>query len=138
MSELHDPSLTALEAALAGLAPASGTVDRDAVLFRAGQAAAQRGWFWPAWASLSTAAALMFGVLLAMRTPPSPRVEYVYVPRETPELSPEPTPAAPVPTFTLPDYLRLQERVMEEGLDALPPSSPIEPLTFPDPLRGPF
>ena len=66
MSELHDPTLTALEAALAGLAPASGTVDRDAVLFRAGQAAAQRGWLWPALASLSTAAALVFGLLLAL------------------------------------------------------------------------
>jgi hypothetical protein len=66
MSEpLHDPSLTAVEAALASLTPAAGSISRDALLFRAGQASIRRRWFWPsATAVLGTVSAALAAVML--------------------------------------------------------------------------
>src|SRR5207253_10879014 len=51
-SETHDPELASLAAGLAKLAPSAGQLDRDQLLFRAGQASAgQRGWLWPGMAA---------------------------------------------------------------------------------------
>jgi hypothetical protein len=64
--EARDPKLVALESALASLAPAPGRIDRDQLLFRAGQAATPRRWLWPcATAALALlSATLSFVVLL--------------------------------------------------------------------------
>jgi hypothetical protein len=72
--------LQSFEAALAQLRPSPAAIERDRLMFLAGQASARRavttaqrnilpGWFWPASSAVMTgvAAALLF--MLAMRTP---------------------------------------------------------------------
>lgn len=48
MSTENHPELERLAAALAALAPASGRLDRDQLMFRAGQASVARSRLWPA------------------------------------------------------------------------------------------
>ena len=60
--------IAALEDALAALAPAPVTLDRDRLMFRAGQAVSSRGrWIWPASTAALTVAASVLGLLLAFR-----------------------------------------------------------------------
>jgi hypothetical protein len=84
--------LTPLESALASLMPATVRVDRDRLMYQAGQASAQaeattagvqpRAWLWPtAAAGMSTVAAALF-VLLVVRPQPAVVERIVYVPAE--------------------------------------------------------
>lgn len=80
MSECNEltSELQALEAALAGLAPAAGCVDRDRLMYRLGQqsiAPRAVGWRWP----LATAALALVAGLLALGLWVNPRERVVYV-----------------------------------------------------------
>lgn len=138
MSEpTHDPGLTALERALAGLAPSPGALDRDALMFAAGRASVRRGWAWPCAAAGATVAALLFGALLLLRPEPEPVVRFVPVPapprqNETPSPpdapsavgeAPAPAPkGSPLPPE--PNYLTVRHQVERWG-DAGLPRAPI-------------
>jgi hypothetical protein len=91
-TETPDPELTALAAKLAALQPAARRLDRDQLLFRAGQASVRRWhWLWPATSAGLALLASAMG-LLAFR-PTAPQViEHVVVVR------PEPAPAPPSAT----------------------------------------
>jgi hypothetical protein len=80
MSEFNEltSELQALEAALAGLAPAAGGVDRDRLMYRLGQqsiAPRAAGWRWP----LATAALALVAGTLALGLWVNPRERVVYV-----------------------------------------------------------
>ena len=75
--------LKAFEARLAALKPRPDRLDRDALLFEAGQASAQVGlpyrWAWPsAFGAMTTLAVVLLTVVL-LRPEPQPVVQYVYV-----------------------------------------------------------
>jgi hypothetical protein len=133
--EKHDSELTAFARALATLAPAKGQLDRDQVLFRAGQVALRRrAWLWP---SVAAVLALLLGAAgLSEVLRPSPqRVQCTVYQRVEPSLSPsalwaDKQPAhgdtAP-PGAEEPDrqtdplsYLHLQRLVLAWGVDGLP------------------
>jgi hypothetical protein len=135
MSGIPDPAtppeLTALEGALIGLVPRPTAVDRDAILFRAGQAAAPRRWFWPCATAVASAAAVVLGVLLGLRPAVVERVVvYVPVPADktaeqtqgvdTPRSPDTGSPEAetPAPAYYSP-YRRLEEHLLRWGLDGL-------------------
>jgi hypothetical protein len=138
MSEpTHDPDLSAVERALAGLRPSAGTFDRDALLFAAGRRSVRRGWAWPGVAVASTLAAAVLAAVLTFRPAP-PRVEhtvYVEVPQQLHE-DPAP-PAIETPPASSPrpqtDYLTLRRQVERWGDAALPSApSPAEETTTSD------
>jgi hypothetical protein len=146
MSEPYqDPNLAELAAALKALAPAPARLDRDRLLYRAGQVSARRtGWLWPATAAavVALAAGALTGAL-ALRPGPQTVERIVVVnkampaplpvpPRLPPQAPPEKPQAAPVPPVqslsaeavareTFPEgYLRLRDQVLRWGVDALP------------------
>ncbi len=108
----HDPELTALEDALVRLAPASG-VNRDALMFRAGQASVRRR-AWPIAAVASTLTAAGLAAVLLLR-PPTVLERVVLV-------EPSPAPTAPQQDDSAADYLRLRDRLERESDDAPPPN----------------
>jgi hypothetical protein len=138
------PELTFLERALGGLAPRPARLDRDALLFRAGQSAAPRRWLWPCSTAVATTVAVVLGVLLAVRPQPTVIERIVPVPALEPTTVEKPSAAEPAPeTPEVPDSWtprrRLQEHLLRHGLDGLgefspepepPPRSNI-PLTHP-------
>ncbi len=149
MSEpLPDPSLTALESALAGLAPVRADISRDRMLFRAGQAAVRRrNRLWPcATAALAVLSAAL-GAALVLRPGPTTveRIVYVRVPVPSPAAADpapasaplrEETPAAAEEAPTDPAYLLLRREVVERGADALPPVAAWSAPAAPVPLES--
>jgi hypothetical protein len=151
---LPQPSLTALEQALASLTPAPGRIDRDRLLFRAGQASAgRRRWLWPAATGVMTSVAATLGFLLLARPAPEPVERVVFIriePPQAPASQPaQPTPASPAtePSLAAEDtagpaqvsYFRLQDQVLRWGLDALPsppPAAVTEPLLTDERAHG--
>jgi len=153
----HDPGLVGLEAALAALAPMPGRIDRDALLFRAGQLSLRRGrWAWPGVAAALGVVALTLGVVLALRPTPTTveRVVYIRIKEPSPPAPqvrepdvppPEPKSIAPVATAARQapmNYLELERQVfrwdmdgMPATLEALSPSGP--PLTRDRPFSAP-
>jgi hypothetical protein len=89
-----DPELNAIAARLGSLEPARSRIDRDLVMFRAGQASVRPSrWRRGAWNSIAASLALVAlgeGVLLAHRPPPQVVKEVVVV-RE-----PAPAPVVPL------------------------------------------
>ena len=71
-----DPEVTAIESALRALVPSQSALDRDRLMFRAGQASARSRfltrWAWPSIAATLAIVAAGEGALLATR--PEPRV----------------------------------------------------------------
>jgi hypothetical protein len=122
------PELTPLEDALRALAPRPPGLDRDAILFRAGQGAAARRWFWPCAAVASTTAAVILGVLLSLR--PQTVVErIVYVPAPVPQEEPSvaPTESGPAASSFSDNQRRrqrLQEHLLNWGFDGLTDPGP--------------
>lgn len=128
--------LAGLEASLKELAPAPAHLDRDRLLFRAGQLSARRGWGWPAAAAALAVLAGTLATGLVLRPEPRHTVETITrivprplpLPRQAPPESPAPAPAPSEPAppevvarAPLPDgYLRLREQVLRWGADALP------------------
>jgi hypothetical protein len=132
------PELAALESALLALAPAPAGINRDRLLFRAGQASAsRRGWAWPAATAALALVAVALGSAWLLRPGPPERVERVYVrvpagdkgiqasPMETPSPSrrADAAPLAPERGNEWDDterYLKLRNQVIALGADSLP------------------
>jgi hypothetical protein len=144
MSEpARDPEVTALEAGLAGLAPAPAVFDRDRLMFRAGLAAARRpGWLWPCAAGVLGLATATLAVLLALR--PGPVVVERVVYREVPvriERQPEQGPPAreteePSWGRGAGSYFQTQEQLLRQGLDGVPVPPPLPPAPALSKLNG--
>jgi hypothetical protein len=135
----HEPELNAVERALAGLAPSAGALDRDALMFAAGQASARPGWGWPCATAGSALAAAVLGAVLLLRPAPDPVVRTITVtvpardagttpprPPEQPAAPDEGRPlapkASPLPRGT--DYLTVR-RAVERWGDAGLPTAPL-------------
>ena len=116
MPESIDRELAAFEDDLRRLAPNAGRVDRDALLYEGGRAAAKAGRWRAATAGLA-ALSLALAVLLAVRPAPPVVERIVYIPVESEEV-PEPSPVAPArPAIS---RQALIEQVFLRGLDGLP------------------
>jgi hypothetical protein len=135
----RDPALTALEAALAALKPAPDGIDRDGLLFRAGQASVRRpSWLWPGAAAVL--AVLLAGVLVWRPVKVVERIVYVEVPApqtDSPGYDAVTLPEPPVPE----GYLRLRQLVLRDGVEALsthagPDRQPNRPGIRAIPLSG--
>jgi hypothetical protein len=144
VSPSPDPELNAIEAALGSLVPARSRIDRDLVMFRAGQASVRPSrtglGAWNAIAASLALIALGEGVLLAHRPPPQ-IVKEVMVIRE-PTTAPVRAPVVPPleqSVVAVPEslpierslslgqtaYERLTSQVLRYGLDGLPVSSTV-------------
>ena len=124
------PAETELERALGRLTPAAAGLDRDRLMFRAGQATGGRGRRrWQA-ATAVLAAALALAVALSPwrageRVEPSSAPDGPTIVQQTPGADEIPSPAA-MPGVA---YLRLRDAVLDEGLDALPAVKSAEQAT---------
>ena len=143
------PELRPIEQTLASLAPAPPRVDRDRLMFLAGQASVisdsrpptsdlrlptHRAWLWPASTAALAATLLALAVALLVRTAPTETIVYrdrlVTAPAAAPQspLSVQP-PAPPLlaaaASRTTPsnlsshNYLRTRDVALRHGLDAL-------------------
>jgi hypothetical protein len=128
-----DHELNALAEALTHLKPCPAILDRDTLLFRAGQASAPHSWKWTLAAGVSTLVAVGLGIALLLRPQPPSVVETVYVQVPAPQTpTPEPQPVPPTPEtpalvsqeIELPppqsDYQRLRDHLLRWGFDGLP------------------
>jgi hypothetical protein len=137
-----DPKLAALEKLLAALVPAPGRIDRDQLLFRAGQASVRvRPWLWPSSAAFLAVIALGLGAALAFRPAPSIQERiYVAVSESRPSVTDSTTVVSPSTVSRAQDgnlenvgeawigsegYLHDRNQVIRWGVDALPPSPSI-------------
>src|SRR5262249_51406982 len=138
MSEpCRERGLRELESALAALAPAPARIDRDRVLFRAGQRnVASRVRLWQGTAAMC--ALLGAGLTVTWALQPRPAAEIRVVRVEVPLPVPAPEESAPIPVqppgpSVVPAvggdaadakimlaYLHLQQQVMRFGPDAIP------------------
>lgn len=133
MSSELDPELNRLATALSQLTPASG-LNRDVILYRAAQAAAQRWrWVWPT----ATAASVLLSIGLAgllFRQPtaiPLERVVYLTVPDKAHQSAPTSKPLESQPTTAVAEpvdllagageYLHLRQQIVRWGVESLPP-----------------
>jgi hypothetical protein len=137
MSEpIHDPQLKAVEAALTRLSPPPPALDRDRLMFQAGQASRPpRSVLWPA--STAALAVVCVGLATALVLRPGPHE--VIIVKEV--LVPSPNPQAPasaadnyVSHQAWTEYQHLQEQVLRHGLDGLPEPTPDAASPRPDPL----
>jgi hypothetical protein len=133
--ESPDPGLNALESALGSLVPARSRIDRDVIMFGAGEASAMTrrhrgGRSWRAAAAGLALVALGEGALLARRPPERVVEELVVVhvpaPAAVPAVpaaeEPAPRPAGSLPALGHTAYERLTAQVLRCGLDGLPAS----------------
>ena len=137
----NDPELNAIAASLGSLEPARSRIDRDLVMFRAGQASVRPSrWHRGAWNVIAASLALVAlgeGVLLAHRPPPQIVKEVVVVREPAPARAPaslvppaeQSVAAIPVAlpsesSFSLGQtaYQRQVAQVLRYGLDGLPAS----------------
>jgi len=145
----HDPELTAVEQALAGLAPTVGQLNRDALMFAAGRGSVRRGWTWPIAAMGSTLAALALAAVLLFHPTPEPveRIVYRDAAPKIEKIDPRPDPApsaeeAPSsgPQRPEPDYLTVRNQVVrwgDAGLPSAPPAADDKPAKREDLLDLP-
>jgi hypothetical protein len=130
----HNRELENLASALASLAPSAGRLDRDQVLFRAGQASARRRrWPWPVASAALAALALGLGVVAVRNREPRAVERIVYVPSPLP-VSPSPisrnepfasaadseSPGTDSPPTSPLSYYRLEQVASRWGVDGLP------------------
>ncbi|MFC1783385.1 hypothetical protein ACFL02_07340 [Planctomycetota bacterium] len=120
-----------LENALQSLRPAPMNIERDRLMFRAGQTSGRRrNLIWPA---IAAVLAMMLGASLVYHQPTPPlepkviqRVVYVPVEKPTPTITPaagaaiELTSADTQRWRRQADYFKLRDKVLDEGMDALP------------------
>jgi hypothetical protein len=127
----HDSELADFAADLAALLPQAGGLNRDLVLYRAGQASARRQrWVWPASTACVTLVAAVL-VALAYSRPPGERVVVVRVVEPVPESSPaaaamdmgSPAGLEQETTSTSIAYRRLENQVLRWGLEGIPDSA---------------
>jgi len=147
--ESLNEDLNALESALKSLAPRRSRLDRDSLIFRAGQASvpARPPRFWIATAAGLAALALGEGAMLANRPEPTVVERIVVVqapappiePEKPPEIAQAPAPQSPPRPRPMigpgqSAYDRLTWQVLRYGLDGLP--APIKSAwTDRDPTR---
>ena len=122
------PAEMELEAALGGLQPVAVAIERDRLMFRAGQSSARRRNL--AWPILSIALALMLGVsLLHQPEPQTQTVEVeklVYITKTAPptqsaiHFATQASQPDPYQLQAQANYVKLRAKVLTEGLDALP------------------
>jgi hypothetical protein len=119
--------MKALEAALSGLSPSPGRLDRDRILFRAGQRASPRRWLWPCMSAALALLSVGLGTALLLR-PPSVVERIVYVPADT-ESEREPGAVVEEAPSWLGEsrYFQIRDDVLNRGLDALPQLEPLAP-----------
>ena len=126
-----DPTLKALEAELAALVPRTDRLDRQRLIFLAGQqsagaarvhpATAARRWGWPAGFVAMTATAAALAVTLLLQPDPQVVVRYVTVPAKSVAVDPAPPEADgphPPAEHPLPEL---------EHVERLPDPLPAEP-----------
>jgi hypothetical protein len=137
--ETFDPELNALQSALADLVPRT-TINRDQVLFRAGQASVRgRRWLWPSLAAAWCGLALGLGAALVAQRNQEPVERVVWVKVPVPAVEERtPTPSSSTLAALLPDlpaasgeYLQLRQQVVRFGADALPDPPATAPLDPP-------
>ena len=121
-SEGLTPADVELQQALSGLRPATSSIDRDRMMFLAGQASARRGG--RLWQSLAAMLALALGLSVLMQFQPSPQPGQVAVVDER-AIVPAVEPAELEPfdwegARAYASYVRLRNTVLVNGLDALP------------------
>jgi hypothetical protein len=138
---------------LAGLKPLAGGLDRDQLLFRAGQRSVpRRPWAWPCLAASLGLSALLAALWAIRPGQMIERVVYVTLPSTSGPATPSPVPPlepaaakalvadAEAPPRATAEYLQLRNAVVRWGADALPELRPApveeEPLTV-DNLLGP-
>jgi hypothetical protein len=151
MSEpFSEKNLNDLAAGLASLAPAPARIDRDRLLFTAGQASVRRPvWVWPlAAACLALSTAVLTGLLI-FQAEPQPIVRYVERIVPAPPLPPDKAPDSSPPSQErrprllelvreqrdIP-YYRLQDHVLRFGLDGLASAAPAPPPAEKQPNGG--
>jgi hypothetical protein len=133
----HDPQLNALEAALAALQPAAARIDRDRILFAAGQRSVRAGWWWPVATAVSSLTALTLGVLLYLHS--GSRVQYIQVPApaatssHSPEMAHQPSvsspPAAAKAQPWQEDWESPREKLLEQATAAANKPLPSRPVS---------
>ena len=131
--------LEKLELALRSLRPVPSRVDRDGLLFRAGQRSARRGrGFWRAAAIGMAAMAATLGTTLLVRPEEPPIERIVYVEAERPvreglvRLAAGRSPERDRLLGAAADYAELRQKVLSEGLQALPIPKPSRAGPYPD------
>jgi hypothetical protein len=119
---MSETEMKPLESALAALEPRPAALDRDRLMFLAGQrSAARRGWALPCISAAIASAATLVGVLLLYR--PEPQV--VVLPDTPRELPAPPSPLAQADTKpAAANYISLRNRIVTAGIDALAPLPP--------------
>lgn len=138
MSE--ETGMTAFENALSSLTPLAGRLDRDQLMFQAGQATTQgRKWVWPSATAVLGLVAAVFGGVLALRPEPADVVQVVHVPvKESTPLGPAQPSAVQIPwirddTSVLAlkgrrwvegDYVSQRDYVLRWGVDAMHSRAP--------------
>jgi len=133
--------LAAVEASLAALPPFPSGIDRDRLVYLAGQAAAgalpgtkrrPAGWLWPMATAASLLVAAALGAMLAVRSQPEIVERLVVVRQPAEPVAPAPVAAHPAvetplarsrPSRPPAEYLRLRDLVLSRGVDALPETS---------------
>jgi hypothetical protein len=123
--------LTAFTRCLANVPPHPGQLDRDALLFAAGQAAGRRSSLWPVTSVALVVLSAVLTVTLLTR-PPTVVERVVHVPApaavEAPTHDPVPGPedsSAPPPTVASPslaEALRERARLLRDGAGEPPPT----------------
>lgn len=127
----NEEELRDVERSLARLRPAAAGIDRDELMFRAGQAAATgRAGLAPGVAVLVALVASLAGAGTTWLARPAAPERIVQVTVEKPvlrvvELAPiMPAGERPERSVARADYLELRDRVLAEGMDALPSLGP--------------
>ena len=135
-----DPELTEIEAALGALAPSRSRLDRDRLMFRAGQAARRPPTVRWAWPSIAAALAIVaLGEAVALRQRPGPR-DFEGLPVAQQPVAPNPKEPAPAPVVILVQtpmepgpavapmlmgYEQLRSQILRLGIDSLPEPTPL-------------
>lgn len=122
------PAELELEAALGGLQPMAVTIERDRLMYRAGQSSARRRNL--AWPILSIALALMLGVSLLHQPEAQEQTveveKLVYIKEAEPptqsvlQAAIQGAQPDPYQLEAQANYVKLRDKVLTEGLDVLP------------------
>jgi hypothetical protein len=128
---MSESQMTPLETALAALDPRPAALDRDRLMFLAGQRSARRrGWMAPCLSGVVASAATFLAALLFYH--PGARIVYVHAP----DVQPQPASVLVVNDDRWSEQikaLQVRNEVLRDGIEALP-----EPVRFeerPQPLN---
>jgi hypothetical protein len=129
MSRPDEKKLSELERLLAALPPRPTSLDRDNLLFRAGQESMKRSWIWPLVAVTMSVATGCLAMVLVLRPAPEPIVRIVHVEASAPASRhaaprpPDPNVPPVYPEQAPPSalsYWRMQQQALRFGVEGLP------------------